>query len=36
VARAKAEGRNCALLGGLGTRPRNTYLARVRPAEEEA
>ncbi|MBX9699274.1 MAG: 4Fe-4S dicluster domain-containing protein, partial [Acetobacteraceae bacterium] len=34
VARAKAEGRNYALLGELGTRPRTTYLARVRPAEE--
>jgi molybdopterin-containing oxidoreductase family iron-sulfur binding subunit len=37
VARAKREGRNYALLGELGTRPRTTYLARVRPdGEEEA
>jgi molybdopterin-containing oxidoreductase family iron-sulfur binding subunit len=36
VARAKAEGRNYALLGELGTRPRTTYLARLRaPGAEE-
>ncbi|MBV1799936.1 4Fe-4S dicluster domain-containing protein [Siccirubricoccus sp. G192] len=29
VSRAKREGRNYALLGGLDTRPRTTYLARV-------
>ncbi len=34
VSRAKREGRNYALLGELDTRPRTTYLARVRPAEE--
>jgi molybdopterin-containing oxidoreductase family iron-sulfur binding subunit len=34
VSRAKREGRNYALLGELGTRPRTTYLARVRPEEE--
>jgi molybdopterin-containing oxidoreductase family iron-sulfur binding subunit len=31
VSRAKREGRNYALLGGLDTRPRTTYLARVTP-----
>jgi molybdopterin-containing oxidoreductase family iron-sulfur binding subunit len=30
VSRARRSGRNYALLGGLGTRPRTTYLARVR------
>ncbi|HZF74754.1 MAG TPA: 4Fe-4S dicluster domain-containing protein [Acetobacteraceae bacterium] len=34
VSRAKREGRNYALLGELGTRPRTTYLARVRGADE--
>ncbi|MGG5811263.1 4Fe-4S dicluster domain-containing protein [Falsiroseomonas sp. CW058] len=36
VARAKRDGRNYALLGELGTRPRTTYLARVRRAEDGA
>jgi molybdopterin-containing oxidoreductase family iron-sulfur binding subunit len=36
VARAKRDGRNYALLGELGTRPRTTYLARLRPAPEGA
>jgi molybdopterin-containing oxidoreductase family iron-sulfur binding subunit len=31
VSRAKAQGRNYALLGGLDTRPRTTYLARLVP-----
>jgi molybdopterin-containing oxidoreductase family iron-sulfur binding subunit len=35
VARARREGRHYALLGELGTRPRTTYLARLRPAPEE-
>lgn len=34
VARAKGEGRNYALLGELGTRPRTTYLARVRAPDD--
>jgi molybdopterin-containing oxidoreductase family iron-sulfur binding subunit len=36
VSRAKREARNYALLGELGTRPRTTYLARVRAAEDGA
>jgi Fe-S-cluster-containing dehydrogenase component len=35
VSHAKRDGRNYALLGELGTRPRTTYLARVRPPGEE-
>jgi molybdopterin-containing oxidoreductase family iron-sulfur binding subunit len=35
VARARQDGRNYALLGELGTRPRTTYLARVRVAPED-
>ena len=36
VARARREGRNYALLGELGTRPRTTYLARLRAPEPGA
>lgn len=36
VSRAKREGRNYALLGELGTRPRTTYLARIRQGEPGA
>jgi Fe-S-cluster-containing dehydrogenase component len=35
VSRAKREARNYPLLGELGTRPRTTYLARVRPEPED-
>ena len=35
VAHARRDGRNYALLGELGTRPRTTYLARVRPPAAE-
>jgi molybdopterin-containing oxidoreductase family iron-sulfur binding subunit len=36
VSRAKRDGRNYALLGELGTRPRTTYLARLRTTEDGA